>query len=274
MYERNSEGTTNGNGEASSEVGVDLGRRPVRWEPHCAGVAWSRRAGRRAAIAAPLSPALPSGQSEVAQPPSRPAARPLHHASGGPPRFARATRGRRGVGAFPPLRVSAGDGGGGVGRRSDPLAGTIAHRLKMRFMSWRLGQAVDGDSQMVPHLLENTRNRLGNGRPHPELDPGIRMRFLSWQSGLAVSPRPHREPRRGVANQGNLGRPSFLWIATSPSGLLAMTDPYAFRSGVTKLQKMAPNPLISAARKHSLTGPRPRPEGGAGRVSAPSGPID
>ena len=31
-----------------------------------------------------------------------------------------------------------------------------------------------GDSQMAPHLLENTRNRVGNGRPHAELDP---MRF-------------------------------------------------------------------------------------------------
>ncbi len=111
------------------------------------------------------------------------------------------------------------DGGGGVGRRSDALAVTIAHKLKMRFMSWQIGQAVDADSQMAPHLLENTRNRVGNGRPHPELDPGIRMRFLPWRSGLAVSPRPHREPRRasktpvfltgfgGVAIQGNLGRP-------------------------------------------------------------------
>ena len=48
----------------------------------------------------------------------------------------------------------------------------------------RLGSYTE--SKMAPHLLENTRNRLGNGRPH-ELDPGIRMRFLSWPSGLAVT---------------------------------------------------------------------------------------
>ncbi len=46
---------------------------------------------------------------------------------------------------------------------------------------------VDGDSQMAPHLLENTRNRLENGRPR-ELDPGITMRLLSWRPGLAAAP--------------------------------------------------------------------------------------
>ncbi len=44
-----------------------------------------------------------------------------------------------------------------------------------------------GDSQMAPHLLENTRNRLENGRPR-ELDPGITMRLLSWRPGLAAAP--------------------------------------------------------------------------------------
>ena len=51
------------------------------------------------------------------------------------PRFARATRGRRGVVGFPPLRVSAGegdhpkDGGGGAGRRSDALVVAIARNI-------------------------------------------------------------------------------------------------------------------------------------------------
>ena len=44
-----------------------------------------------------------------------------------------------------------------------------------------------GDLQMAPHLLENTRNRLENGRPR-ELDPGITMRLLSWRPGLAAAP--------------------------------------------------------------------------------------
>ncbi len=42
---------------------------------------------------------------------------------------------------------------------------------------------------MAPHLLENTRIRLGNGRPH-ELDPAIRIRFLSWRPGLEVASPP------------------------------------------------------------------------------------
>ncbi len=46
---------------------------------------------------------------------------------------------------------------------------------------------------MAPHLLENTRNRLANGRP-AELDPG--MRFLSWRPGLAVT--PGTETRRSL----------------------------------------------------------------------------
>ncbi len=45
---------------------------------------------------------------------------------------------------------------------------------------------------MAPHLLENTRNRLGNGRPDAELDPGITMSFLSWRPGLAANQRLQR----------------------------------------------------------------------------------
>ncbi len=45
----------------------------------------------------------------------------------------------------------------------------------------------NSESKMAPHLLENTRNRIENGRPHAELDPGIRMRFLSWRPGLSVA---------------------------------------------------------------------------------------
>ncbi len=44
-----------------------------------------------------------------------------------------------------------------------------------------------GESKMAPHLLENTRNRVGNGRPRAGLDPGIRMRLLPWRPGLAVA---------------------------------------------------------------------------------------
>ena len=40
---------------------------------------------------------------------------------------------------------------------------------------------------MAPHLLEFTGNRVGNGRPDAELDPGITMRFLSWRGGLTVT---------------------------------------------------------------------------------------
>ena len=105
------------------------------------------------------------------------------------------------------------DGGGGVGRRSDALAVTIARNtcrktlktliqrpgpLLMRFMVWRLGQAVDGDLQMAPHLLENTRNRLGNGRPDAELDPGIRMSFPGSTSKRALS-------RYGLAAAKDIG---------------------------------------------------------------------
>ncbi len=36
----------------------------------------------------------------------------------------------------------------------------------------RLDPCTASESKMAPHLLENTRNRLGNGRPHSELDPG------------------------------------------------------------------------------------------------------
>ncbi len=49
-----------------------------------------------------------------------------------------------------------------------------------------------GESKKVPHLLENTRNRLGNGRPDAELDPGITMSFLSWRPGLAANQRLQR----------------------------------------------------------------------------------
>ena len=40
----------------------------------------------------------------------------------------------------------------------------------------------------------------------------------------AGEPGRHREPRSGVAIQGNVRRPSIPWIAASPFGLLAMTD--------------------------------------------------
>ena len=43
------------------------------------------------------------------------------------------------------------------------------------------------ESKMAPHLLENTRNRRGNGSPDAELDPGIAMRFVSWRHGLAAT---------------------------------------------------------------------------------------
>ncbi len=45
---------------------------------------------------------------------------------------------------------------------------------------------------MAPHLLENIRNRLGNGRPDAELDPRITMRVLSSRPGLAANQRLRR----------------------------------------------------------------------------------
>ncbi len=59
--------------------------------------------------------------------------------------------------------------------------------MMMLLMLWQLGWGGYGDSQMAPHLLENTRNRLGNGRPNAEPDPGIAMTFLSRPPGLAVT---------------------------------------------------------------------------------------
>ena len=70
-------------------------------------------------------------------------------------------------------------------RRAAPPDGIA--RDCVQVASTRLGQAVDADSQMAPHLLENTRNRVGNGRQHAELDPGIRMRLLPWRPGSAVT---------------------------------------------------------------------------------------
>ncbi len=51
------------------------------------------------------------------------------------------------------------------------------------------------DSQMAPHLLENTRNRVGNGRPEAEPDAGIAMRFLSWPPGLGVTVARKTRPK-------------------------------------------------------------------------------
>ena len=62
----------------------------------------------------------------------------------------------------------------------------VCPRTRSGGRAWATGrERSPEDSQMAPHLLENTRNRLGNGRPRAELDPG--MRFLSWRPGLAVT---------------------------------------------------------------------------------------
>ncbi len=88
--------------------------------------------------------------------------------------------------------------------RTPPRTG---RRRSTRLADWlpRLGRAGRagrrlGESKKAPHLLENTRNRVGNGRPH-ELDPG--MRLLSWRPGLAAT--PGTETRRSILNSLDLG---------------------------------------------------------------------
>ena len=91
----------------------------------------------------------------------------------------------------------------------------------LRFMFWPPGPAVASELKMAPHLLENTRNRLENGRPHAQPDPGIGMRFLSWRPGLEL-PKNKNGPRvarnllkrlisderiQGIPNKSNRPKP-------------------------------------------------------------------
>ncbi len=86
---------------------------------------------------------------------------------------------------------------------------------------------------------------LQRGRVGPRTRSGGKgMDDWTWLSSViclatrACSiPCRHREPRSGVAIQGNLGRPGFLRIAASPFGRLAMTD------------LSAPGLLVTAARE-------------------------
>ncbi len=90
------------------------------------------------------------------------------------PRFARATRGRSGVGGFPPLRVSAGEGDrskdncGGVGRRSDASAVAIARNTcRKTLKTWiqRPGPRPRPDPKSSPEMSEDASARTE--RPHP-----------------------------------------------------------------------------------------------------------
>ena len=49
--------------------------------------------------------------------------------------------------------------------------------------------------KMAPHLLENTRNRRGNGRPDAELDPGDRDEVLVMAARLGSDSRPQNLAR-------------------------------------------------------------------------------
>ena len=98
-----------------------------------------------------------------------------------------------------------------------------------------------GESKKVPHLLENTRNRLGNGRPDAELDPGI-TRFWSWPPGLAANQRL----RRAIMNENEV-RPGVCGMR----GMHKAAASHSIFVAVTKLHVLAPKPLKSPLRENS-----------------------
>ncbi len=100
---------------------------------------------------------------------------------------------------------------------------------------------------MAPHLLENTRNRLANGRP-AELDPGITMRFLSRPPGLAAT--PETETRRSLLK--SLDSRAAAMQGSSPLAAEGSAEPPAdaapYGSGGERARLFAPQSGEKVAR--------------------------
>ena len=142
-------------------------------------------------------------------------------------------------------------------------------------MSYLPGFLAENDLRMMKVKTKNLR-RL----PHPQGAADFaRLRSVissARKQGVNITkadPRPRAtrrrlEPLTAFASPPNSNRQKSLGTPNRSTARRRLGSYKVAENG-----KMAPKPLISAARKHSRTGPSPCLEAGAGRLSAPSGPI-